>query len=323
MSRLGQRPPDWAGQHLLDVTDLSAGAIELILERAEVARERVSTGSLPLDDLRGRRLALLFVEPSTRTRLSFEIAARNLSGDVVHVDVPTSSMVKGESIPDTVRTLHALGVETIVMRHPRSGAPWLAANYFPGHMLNAGDGWHAHPSQALLDLFTLRRAFGEHGLRGRKVAVVGDILHSRVCRSNLWTLTGAGAEVWLCGPRALLQGFEAWAKAMPADRRFNVTDDLDAALRDADAVMALRIQRERMDEALAGSLGEYVSRYRISEERLGLARPAAPVLHPGPVNEGIEVTGELAAGPRSLVLEQVRNGVPVRMAILSLVAGRE
>lgn len=308
-------------RHLLDVADLSPPETERILERAEEMRRTLDQRRAAEGLLADRRLALLFVEPSTRTRVSFELAARALGADVVVMDAAGSSLAKGESIPDTARSLEALGFELLVLRHPRSGAPWLAAEHFAGHVVNAGDGWHAHPTQALVDLFTLRRAFGATGLRGRKVVIVGDVLHSRVCRSNIWTLTAAGVDLWLCGPAALLRSFDAWAEGMPAGRRFQVTDDLSTALRDADAVMALRIQRERMDEAQLGSLSEYVARYRLSRERLGLAKPEAVLLHPGPINEGVEVTAELARGPRSLVLEQVRNGVPLRMAVLSLLAG--
>jgi aspartate carbamoyltransferase catalytic subunit len=195
-----------------------------------------------------------------------------------------------------------------VVRHHRAGAAAVAARYFGGHVVNAGDGWHAHPTQALLDLFTLRGALGE--LRGRKVAIVGDVLHSRVAKSNVQTLTRAGADVWLCGPRE-------WVRALDS-LSATLTTDLDAALSGADAVMGLRVQKERMAPGL--SLDEYIERYQITEERLARTAPAARYLHPGPINEGVEVTQEVARGPRSLVLEQARNGVPVRMAVLSMLA---
>jgi aspartate carbamoyltransferase catalytic subunit len=202
-------------------------------------------------------------------------------------------------------------LDYIVMRHHRAGAPYVAARYFGGAVVNAGDGWHAHPTQALLDLLTLRRAFGgADELRGRKVVIVGDIRHSRVARSDVQTLTRAGVDVWLCAPRPWLAGLEG--------APVTLTSDLAAGLRDADAVMGLRVQRERMHGS-AISADEYVARYQVTEERLQIARPGAFYLHPGPINEGVEVTRAVARGPRSLVLEQVRNGVFVRMSVLALV----
>ncbi len=309
----------WTRRHLLDVEDMTRAEIDLVLERAEQMRASLETGDPPLEDeLCDYHVALLFAEPSTRTRLSFEIAARNLAAETFVLDAPQSSLVKGETLADTCRNLGALGFDMLVMRHHRSGAAAVAARHFPGHIINAGDGWHAHPTQALLDLLTLRRAWGSSDLGGRKVAIVGDVLHSRVARSNIWTLTAAGADVWLCGPRHLLRGFDELARTLGDGRALSVTDDLTAALGDADAVMALRIQRERIRGDI--SADEYVDRYRIDEARMRLCRPRAVFLHPGPVNEGVEVTRDVATGPRSLVLEQVRMGVPVRMAILSLVA---
>ncbi|HUG46929.1 MAG TPA: aspartate carbamoyltransferase catalytic subunit [Candidatus Limnocylindria bacterium] len=302
-------------RHLLDVNDLSDEALERILRRAETHRAGLDRRHAPEQELSRRRVALLFAEPSTRTRLSFEIAARNLGAEVLVLEPGASSLVKGESLADTARTLDALGADFLVLRHHRSGAPWVAARHFSRSVVNAGDGWHAHPTQALLDLFTLRRALGTHDLRGRKIAIVGDLRHSRVARSNAWTLTCAGADVWACAPPELLRGFESLAEELPADRRLTLTDQLPAALADADAVMALRMQFERMSRRQP-SRAEYVTRYQIDERRLAGAAPGAFLLHPGPVNEGIEVTREVARGPRSLVLEQVRNGVPLRMAVL-------
>ena len=260
-------------------------------------------------------MALLFAEASTRTRLSFEVAARELGAETFVIEPASSSMVKGETLVDTVRNLDAIGFDFLVLRHHRAGAAWVAARHFGGSVVNAGDGWHAHPTQALLDLLTLRRAFGgQAGLRGRKVVIVGDVLHSRVARSNAWTLTRAGADVWLCAP-------ERWLRA-PDGVAVTLTSDLDAALAGADAVMGLRVQRERMRGA-ALSLGDYVARFQVTEQRLAaLAAPGSFYLHPGPINLGVEVTREVAVGPRSLVLEQVRNGVPVRMAVLAGLAGR-
>jgi aspartate carbamoyltransferase catalytic subunit len=311
----------WTERHLLDVEALSGNQVETILATASEMRDVLDRGADPGARLRGHHVALLFAEPSTRTRLSFEIAARRLGAETYLLDPPSSSMTKGETLTDTVRNLDAIGYTMLVLRHHRSGAPWVAARHFGGHVVNAGDGWHAHPTQALLDLFTLRRAWGDgaDALRGRKIAIVGDILHSRVARSNIWTLTQAGADVWLCGPQAWIRGFDATAHSLPSDRRLSVTDSLESALSHADAVMGLRVQKERMQSGV--SADEYVSRYQVNSRSLAWAKPGALYLHPGPINEGVEVTRDVCLGPRSLVLEQARNGVPIRMAVLSLVAG--
>ncbi|MFL5688940.1 MAG: aspartate carbamoyltransferase catalytic subunit, partial [Chloroflexota bacterium] len=272
--------------------------------------------------LRGTAVTILFYEASTRTRVSFEVAAKNLSADVVNIAASSSSVSKGESLVDTVRTIEALGADMLVMRHSVSGAPYLAADVFGGSVLNGGDGWHAHPSQALLDLYTLRSRLPGGSLEGRKVVILGDLLHSRVARSNIWTLTAAGADLWLCGPPTLVRGFEAWAgRGAAAGRRFHVTTSVDDALRDADVVMALRIQRERMASGLLPSLREYAARYGLTKERLALARPGALVMHPGPMNEGVEIAADVAAGAQSAITDQVTNGVAVRMAVLYLLAG--
>ncbi len=311
-----------ARRHLLDVDDLAHHELTGILARADDYAALLESGRRPPPELAGVRVALLFAEPSTRTRLSFEIAARNLGAEPSILDPGGSSLVKGESLPDTARTLAALGFDALVLRHHRSGAAAVAARHFAGTVINAGDGWHAHPTQALLDLLTLRQAFASDDLHGRKIAIVGDVRHSRVARSNVWTLTIAGAEVWACGPRDLLAGFAEAFRDTPTERRLTVTDDLDAALAGADAVMGLRIQFERMRQG-ALARAEYVARYQITEERLAVARPDACFMHPGPVNEGIEVTRAVARGPRSLILRQVRNGVPLRMAVLALTAGTQ
>jgi aspartate carbamoyltransferase catalytic subunit len=295
--------------------------------------------------LRGTNVTILFYEASTRTRVSFEVAAKNLSADVVNIAAASSSVSKGESLIDTVKTVEALGARMLVMRHATSGAPYLAARHFGGHVLNGGDGWHAHPTQALLDLYTVREALARAGaagsstgsgsaagsaprdgrfLRGRKVVILGDILHSRVARSNIWTLTAAGADLWLSGPATLLRGFEAWARhgvRGAAAGSLTVTSDVTAALRDADVVMALRIQRERMEGGLLPSLREYGARFGLTNARLAGAKPDAVVMHPGPMNEGVEISAEVAAGPRSVITDQVTNGVAVRMALLYLLAG--
>ena len=272
--------------------------------------------------LRGWGVTNLFYEASTRTRVSFEVAAKNLSADVVNVTASASSVTKGESLIDTIRTLEALGARMLVIRHATSGAPWLAAETFGGSVINAGDGLHAHPTQALLDLYTMRTHLPGGSVAGRKVVILGDVLHSRVARSNLWSLTASGADVWVCGPVTLLRGFEAWAAAgVAGTRQFTATSDLAAALRDADVVMALRIQRERMASGLLPSLREYAARFGLTRARLATARPDALVMHPGPMNEGVEIAPDVAAGTQSVITDQVANGVAVRMAILYLLAG--
>jgi aspartate carbamoyltransferase catalytic subunit len=319
-----EQPIGWRHRHLLDVDVLSWDDIELVMRTTDAMREVLARPIAKVPALRGRNVTILFYEASTRTRVSFEVAAKNLSADVVNIAAATSSVSKGESLVDTVKTVEALGAQMLVMRHATSGAPYLAAETFSGSVLNGGDGWHAHPTQALLDLYTLRARLGagpDASLDGRKVAIVGDILHSRVARSNVWTLTAAGVDLWLCGPATLLRGLDAWAMRGAAGRRFHVTSSVDEALRDADAVMALRIQKERMASGLLPSLREYTARYGLTRERLALARPDAVVLHPGPMNEGVEIAPDVAAGTQSLIEEQVRNGVAVRMALLYLLAG--
>jgi aspartate carbamoyltransferase catalytic subunit len=336
------QPVAWRHRHLLDVDRLSGAELELVMRTTDAMREVLARPIAKVPALRGRQVTILFYEASTRTRVSFEVAARNLSADVVNVAAASSSISKGESLVDTVRTLEALGAQMLVLRHSVSGAPYLAADVFGGSVLNGGDGWHAHPTQALLDLYTMRERLGgssrterlsaggtgagtaEGLLAGRKIVILGDLLHSRVARSNIWTLTAAGADLWLCGPPTLLRGFEAWAgRSTLAGRRFQITTSIDEALRDADVVMALRIQRERMAAGLLPSLREYAARYGLTRERLALARPGALVMHPGPINEGVEIAPDVAAGVQSVITEQVTNGVAVRMAILYLLAGTQ
>jgi aspartate carbamoyltransferase catalytic subunit len=318
-ARLG---PAWPHRHLLDTDVLTWAQIELVLDTARHLQQVVDRDRPRSAALQGVGVTNLFYEASTRTRVSFETAARHLSADVVNVSVSGSSIEKGESLLDTVRTLEALGARILVLRHATSGAPYLAAREFGGSVVNAGDGRHAHPTQALLDLQTLLRHLPGGSLRGRKVVILGDVLHSRVARSNLWTLTAAGADVWICGPATLLRGFEAWAAAgVGGERRFTVTTDIDAAVRDADAVMALRIQKERMAAGLLPSLGEYATRFGLTAERLRGAAAGCLVLHPGPMNEGVEIAPDVAAGPRSVITDQVANGVAIRMAVLYLLSG--
>jgi aspartate carbamoyltransferase catalytic subunit len=318
------QPITWPHRHLLDLDAVSWPEIELVMRTSQAMKEVLARPIARVPALRGTAVTILFYEASTRTRVSFEVAAKNLSADVVNIAAASSSVSKGESLIDTIRTIEALGARMIVIRHPSSGAAHLAAEHFSGSILNGGDGWHAHPSQALLDLFTLRQHLPGGDLRGRKVVILGDVLHSRVARSNIWSLTAAGADLWLCAPATLLGGFERWAAVspgVPGHGRFRVTSDVKAALRDADVVMALRLQRERMAAGLLPSLREYAARYCLTLERLALARPDALIMHPGPMNEGIEIAPEVADHPRSVITQQVTNGVAVRMALLYLLAG--
>jgi len=303
----------WPHRHLLDVDSLSRAEIERLLDLAVELRAAL-TSAETAERLRSVVIGLAFYEASTRTRVSFEVAGRALGATVVDLDVVGSSVSKGESLLDTLRTLQRTGASLIVLRHPASGAPYLAARGVDAAIVNAGDGQHAHPTQALADALTLREAIGgpDGSLDGRKIAIVGDILHSRVARSNLHALLALGASVWLAGPPAYVRGFDAWPGVTVAR--------LDEALDGADAVMTLRIQLERAAGGGVPSLAEYARVWGLTEERLALARPDAPVLHPGPTNEGVEISAELAASPRSLIGRQVENGVPVRMAVLSLLA---
>lgn len=307
--------------HLLDLDDYSASDIRAVLALAAGMRDTLARGARRLPILQGRTLVNLFYENSTRTRVSFELAAKYLCADVVNVTASGSSVAKGESLIDTVRTLQALGAEILVVRHSQSGAPDLIARHIDGVVVNAGDGWHAHPSQALLDLFTLEEQLGS--MVGRRVAIVGDILHSRVARSNLWALTTAGAEVVLCGPPTLVpRQLADLVSARPtpdgAPRRVRVEHRIDQALEGADAVMVLRLQRERQAAGLLPSLRGYTAQYGLTARRLALANPGALVLHPGPMNEGVEIDPDVAHGAASVVERQVSNGIAVRMALLAL-----
>lgn len=315
--------PGWRHRHLLDLDVVSGAETDLIMRTADSMRDVLRRPIAKVPALRGTNVTILFYEASTRTRVSFEVAARNLSAGVVNIAAAASSVTKGESLVDTIRTIEALGAGMIVIRHPTSGAPYLAAEHFHGSVLNGGDGWHAHPTQALLDLYTMRAHLPGGSLVGRKVVILGDVLHSRVARSNIWALTAAGADLWLCGPSTLLRGFERWAAVGAAGRRFTITSDVGAALRDAQVVMALRIQRERMASGLLPSLREYGARFGLTAARLALALPDAIVMHPGPMNEGVEIAPDVAAGPRSVITDQVTNGVAIRMAVLYLLAGAQ
>ena len=308
----------WARKDLLDTDVLSPEEIDLILETAEAMTEVRERPVGRVATLRGTTVVTLFYENSTRTRASFEIAAKALGADVINLAAATSSVGKGESLIDTVRTIEAVGADIVVMRHPSSGAAALAAQHTSASVVNGGDGQHAHPTQALLDLYTMQRHVSD--LAGRKIVIVGDVLHSRVARSNLWALMAAGAQVTLCGPATLLPRTLRTLPGYEGPGGCEVTSDLAEALTGADIVMALRIQRERQEQGLLPSLREYIRQYQITEERLALANPGALVMHPGPMNEGVEIAPEVAHGLRSVVEEQVTNGVAVRMAILYLMA---
>jgi aspartate carbamoyltransferase catalytic subunit len=267
--------------------------------------------------LRGRTVILFFAEASTRTRVSFELAAKALSADVTNITATGSSIEKGESLYDTVRTLQALGGDIVVIRHASAGAPYFVAARTDAAVINAGDGWHAHPTQGLLDAYTLRDALGD--LNGKRIVIVGDVLHSRVARSDINTLTPLGAHVTISGPPTLIP--TAWrcgTEQLPAGVTYEL--DIDRALEGADAVIALRLQRERQEAGLLPSLREYARVWGLTVDRIARMRPGAPVLHPGPMNEGIEIDAAVAHGSRSLIETQVTNGVAVRMALLYLLA---
>jgi aspartate carbamoyltransferase catalytic subunit len=299
----------WRTRHLLDVDQLSLDEVSACFSLAAEMREIHARGEGD-ERLAGHRIGLAFAESSTRTRVSFEIAATALGARVLDLPIAASSATKGESLVDTLRTLERTGIQTLLLRHSASGAPYLAARSTELRILNAGDGTHAHPTQALLDALTLRDALG--GLDGAVVAIVGDVAHSRVARSNILLLTRLGARVRLAGP-------PGWTAGM-AGQGIQVHGALADALDGADAVMALRVQLERNAAGGVPSLREYTARWGLDERRMRLARPGAPILHPGPTNEGVELTAALAASSRSLIGTQVRNGVAVRMAVLSLLA---
>jgi aspartate carbamoyltransferase catalytic subunit len=318
------RPAEWHRRHVLDLDDFTAAEIQHVLETTGAMKDVLRREVRRAPALRGVTVATLFYEASTRTRASFELAGKILGADVINLSAGGSSVEKGESLIDTVRTLQAIGVDILVMRHGKSGAPYLAARHLRASLINAGDGWHAHPTQALLDLYTMREHLGD--LHGRKVAIVGDITHSRVARSDLWGLAALGAEVVVCGPLTLIPAGLGRRHPHAGDDAglppVTVVADLDTALRGADVVMTLRLQAERQTNGLLPSLREYSRFYQITAERLKLAKPGALVMHPGPMNEGVEIGPEVAYGVQSRIEEQVTNGVAVRMALLYLLGGR-
>jgi aspartate carbamoyltransferase catalytic subunit len=299
---------------LLSVADLSREDIYLVLDTAEAMREIGERPIKKVPTLRGKTVVNLFYEPSTRTRTSFEIAEKRLSADTLNIAVAASSVLKGETLADTARNIEAMQPDMIVLRHASSGAGHLLSRICRSRIINAGDGMHEHPTQALLDAFTIR----EHKktIEGLKVVIVGDLLHSRVLRSNVRLLTMLGADVWVSGPRTLVPaGIEQFG--------VRVTTSVDAAVEGADVVMMLRIQQERMSGAFFPSLREYFNVFGLTAVRVARAKPDVIIMHPGPMNRGVEIASEVADGPYSVILEQVANGVAVRMAVLYLLAGEQ
>ena len=312
--RIEEAPPLTAlrRKDLLGIADLTPEEISLILDTAEAMKEVGERPIKKVPALRGKTVVNLFFEPSTRTRTSFEIAEKRLSADTLNIAIASSSVVKGESLADTALNLEAMRPDMIVLRHSSSGACHLLSRICRSAIINAGDGMHEHPTQALLDAFTIRER--KKRLAGLKVAIIGDLLHSRVLRSNIHLLTRMGSDVWVCGPPTLI----------PADiARFGVraTSNVDEAVTGADVVMLLRIQLERMEGAFFPSLREYFNVFGMTDTRLRRAARDVIIMHPGPMNRGVEIASEVADGPYSVILDQVANGVAVRMAVLYLLSG--
>lgn len=302
-------------KHLLGIRELEVGEINHLLDTAETFRDVSRREIKKVPALRGRTIINLFFEPSTRTRTSFEIAAKRLSADAVNISVANSSVSKGETLLDTARNLEAMSPDCIVIRHSLPGAPQHLAKICNAPIVNAGDGAHEHPTQALLDALTIRE-YKKH-IEGLNVAIIGDILHSRVARSNIYLLTKLGAKVRIAGPGTLVPA----EFAELVEQGVRLERGIEEAVEGADVVMILRIQRERQDTAFFPSMREYAVHYGLHPEHLELAHPEAIVMHPGPINRGIEISSEIADGSRSLILDQVTNGVAVRMAVLYLLAG--
>ena len=327
----------WTRHHILSLADFSPAEYDVVLQTASSFREVLSRRTKKVPTLQGQVVANLFFEPSTRTRSSFELAAKRLSADTLNFAAGTSSLTKGETILDTAKTYLAMGTDMMVIRHKEAGVPQAIAAEMDRlgvrvGVLNAGDGQHEHPSQALLDLFTICTLFDSEQpklslLAGKKIAIVGDILHSRVARSNIWSLTASGAEVHLAAPPTLLPRWFADYVTDSEDqtaisRRLFLHWTLDPALQDADFVMTLRLQKERMTSHLLPSLREYHQQFGITRDRLKLCKPEVKVLHPGPVNRGVEISSDLMDDPQfSLISQQVTSGVAVRMALLYLMGG--
>src|SRR5580693_6341229 len=302
----------WNRKHLLDIQSLSAEEIVTVLDTARAFKAVGERAIKKVPALRGKTVVNLFVEPSTRTRISFELAAQRLTADVINFSAEASSLKKGETLKDTARNLQALNTDIIVIRHSAAGAPHFLARLLKASVINAGDGAHEHPTQALLDAFTIREKKGR--IAGLKVTILGDILYSRVARSNIWLLTKLGAHVTLAGPSTLVpRVFEEFG--------CRVTHDIDEAIRDADVINLLRIQHERQRKTMFPSIGEYTAMFGLNKERFARTKPDAMIMHPGPINRGVEIDSEIADCGRSVILEQVTNGLAVRMAVLFLVNG--
>ena len=302
----------WTRKDLLTLYDLSGEEIEYILDTAAEFKKVSERSVKKVPALRGKTVVNFFVEPSTRTRVSFELAEQRLSADIVNMQAQASSLLKGETLPDTVRNIEALQVDLVVMRHSVPGAQSFIAKHLKCGVVNAGDGAHAHPTQALLDLFTIREKKG--CIAGLKIAIIGDILHSRVARSNIWGLLKLGAEVTVAGPSTLVpKEFESIG--------VKVCHDLKEAVADADVINLLRIQHERQNASFFPSTGEYSRFFGIREESMKFLKPDVLIMHPGPINRDVELSGAVADGPNSVILEQVTNGLAVRMAVLYLVSG--
>ena len=298
---------------LLGLRGMPAGEMHEVLTTAAQMKRFLLGNQKKTPHLQGKSIVTLFYENSTRTRMSFELASKYMSAASANIAASSSSVSKGETLIDTGCSLDRMGTDIIIMRHPMSGAPHLLAKHVNAAVINAGDGMNEHPTQGLLDLFTMQERFGR--LDGLKVAIVGDVAHSRVARSNLWGLTTLGSEVVLCAPQTLLpEGIEQTGA--------RVTTDIEDALKGADVVMALRIQLERQQAGLFPSVREYARYWGVNDERMRLAKPGALLMHPGPVNRGVELTSQLADGDQSVIREQVTNGVAVRMALLFLLSRR-
>ncbi len=304
--------PELSSRHVLDIESMSTDDIELVLNTAESMRDVLDRTIKRVPTLRGRTAINLFYEPSTRTQTSFLLAGKYLSADVVNVSKATSSAVKGESLRDMVLNIESMGPEMVILRHPSAGAPHYLARNVSSSIINAGDGQHEHPSQGLLDMLTMRSRKG--ALSGLKVAIIGDVLHSRVARSNIWGLAKMGAEVVACGPSTLIPPFVT-------EIGCTVTNNVDEAVRGADVVYVLRVQKERQEGNLFPGVREYHKLFGIDARRLALARPDALLMHPGPMNRGVEITSEVADGAQSVILEQVTGGVAIRMALFYLLLG--
>ncbi len=302
----------WHRKHLLTIEELKRSEIEQVLATAGAFRRILDRKVKKVPALRGKTIVNLFLEPSTRTRISFEMAAKLLSADVISFDAASSSASKGETLRDTAQNIQALNADMIVLRHSASGSPLYLSKVLNIPVVNAGDGAHEHPTQALLDVFTMREKLGD--LKGRKVVILGDILFSRVARSNIHALTKLGADVTIVGPSTLVPH---WFEAMGV----KVSHNLRTALADADVVMLLRIQHERQGVSHFPSIGEYTSMFGLNYTRASWVKPDAIIMHPGPINRGVEIDSDIADSPRSVILEQVTNGIAVRMAVLYLCAG--